>query len=231
VSRNVEIVASDASSMVNLASTRSGVPDVKIEVTVSKADIQRMSDDSDPLKPHIIASKTRSTVVHEDSVSVAEFDGSDEIFVQRHQAEMVIAVFGNEELIDRMRCARDDTGKNIGVYHPQIPMFLAHTYGWASLQCSFVISHLDDRLDYKLVIMSGRKAPVKEMVLEIIGRYLTQHEINGKPLTGPQIQSISQWLLTSLGARFTKDDLLMADNDVAKELIKTLIEAEPGTAP
>ena len=198
-----------------------------VRLTSKASNLERLSgDDSDPAKPEIIKLYGSRITVQEGGVSFNKMDYSDHLLLRRSDRYTAVIIMGDSELRSRVWIESDAVPlQRVGSYSSDAPLLVAVTNAWSSLRLTFRVYEPGDVLQYRILAMSGKRIPGRELILEVIGKYLTELEFDHRPITGPELNAAVEWLVKSLEVHFTDEDVHETDPPQVQALIKNLAEA------
>ena len=198
-------------------------------LTGGSSDVNRLGR-GNSTTPEVLKINTDGVVAHEGEVSLDKLHASDHLFLRRSGRYTAIVVLGNADLRGRVLCVRDDDGRRIGAYASEIPLMAAAANAWASLRLTVQVQNPSDVLQYRVLAMSGRNLPSRELVLATVGR-LSSMEVGGRPISGPTMSRAVKWLAQTLQARFVPEDVQATDPAEVRALITHLVERAKSEPP
>lgn len=194
---------------------------LSLSLTGGVTDINRYNHGKSD-KPEIIKVEKHDVTLYSGKVSLDKLHASDYLFLKRNGCYTAIVVLGSSDLRTRVWCERDDNDRRIGAYSPDAPIFVAASDAWTSLRLNAHVYDSGDILEYTILAMSGKSLPGRELVFEIIGRHLTEIEVDGQPINGKSVSQVVKWLVQTLDANFTSEDIETAESPEVRELLNHL---------
>jgi hypothetical protein len=165
------------------------------------------------------------------SLALEELRAAEHLTFQPEERFLSLLFIGRSALADRVWCEREDTGERVGAYSSEFALLAVSAHAWSALHCHLYAAQPAQPLSYRVMAISARDEPGRELVLAFIGSELESLAAEGTRLPAPAQARVVEWLVQALGAQFREADIDTAASPATKAALTHLVKVSAAAAP